>query len=371
MFYPMALVNTIAPDLARQNLAVWLNDSLPGASDVTIPALDIPSASGLSCQTVLFEAAWAQGGAQRRQAFVARVAPVGGGGLMPEYDLEAEAAIMRALAGNTDVPAPSVLLSETDVGVLGGPFLVMERLDGTVPSDDPPYSLQGWVVDLEADAQRRLLDNAIATVAAVARVDCQALGLASAIKRAGLAQQLDHLRVLYDTANRGSAHETIEAGFEYLAANAPEDEPLALSWGDARIGNMIFDAEQAVIGALDWELAAIASPEADLGYFLYALRLWSEGYGAPSPPGFPPTEEIVSRFEELSGHTARHLDYYERYSAVFGAIMVLRAGHLMIDAGLIPPDSPMPTTNPASVMLADYLGLPAPGGTVTGWAGHR
>src|SRR3954463_3841560 len=117
----MALLNTIAPDVARLQLAAWLNESLPGASDVTIPMLEIPSASGLSCQTVLFDAVWTQDGAQHEESYVARVAPVGGGGLMPDYDLEAEAAIMRALADNTDVPAPSVLLSETDPAVLGGP----------------------------------------------------------------------------------------------------------------------------------------------------------------------------------------------------------------------------------------------------------
>src|SRR5205823_10337386 len=78
---PMALHNTIAPDQARQHLAVWLNDSLPGASDVTIPALEIPSASGFSCEAVLFDAVWTQDGAQQRQSFVARVAPVDGGGL--------------------------------------------------------------------------------------------------------------------------------------------------------------------------------------------------------------------------------------------------------------------------------------------------
>ncbi len=56
---------------------------------------------------------------------------------------------------------------------------------------------------------------------------------------------------------------------------------------------------------------------------------------------------------------------------MFGAIAVLRAGHLMTDAGILPPDSTMWLTNPASVMLAGYLDVEVPTGAVTGWAGHR
>ena len=93
------------------------------------------------------------------------MAPPGTGGLFPGYDLEQEARIMRALSEGSDVPAPRVLFSETDGAVLGGPFLVMERIEGRVPSDDPPYSKEGWVVDLEPDQQAAMMDNAVATVA--------------------------------------------------------------------------------------------------------------------------------------------------------------------------------------------------------------
>jgi len=49
----------------------------------------------------------------------------------------------------------------------------------------------------------------------------------------------------------------------------------------------------------------------------------------------------------------------------------MRGANLMIETGLLPAESPMPASNPASVLLAEYLGLPAPGDEIVGWAGHR
>lgn len=356
----MALANRIDPDQVGPALQRWLAGRL--GTTPTVSAVSVPGASGLSCETVVFTAAG--------RRYVARVAPADGTGLFPAYRLENEAQILRALSEHTAVPAPRVVGVELDPDVLGGRFLVLEHIPGRVPPDDPPYSMAGWVLDLSPDEQRRLVENAIATIAAVARVDWAALNLGS-LPRVGLAAQLAHLDHLYESGHRGSVHPTVEAGLTYLHANMPTDEPLALSWGDARIGNMLFADDLSVTGALDWELASIGSPEVDIAYFLYALRLWSEGYGAPSPPGFLTREEILARFAELSGSAPRHLDYYERFAAVFGAIAVLRAGHLMTEAGLLPADSAMWLTNPASVLLADYLGVAAPTGQVTGWAGHR
>ena len=363
----MSLTLEIDPQRAGPSLGEWLTKRLEGATDVDVANVEVGGESGLSCEAVFFDASWVENGEKRTESLIARVAPPGGG-LFPSYDLESEALVMGALATGSDVPTPNVLFTESDASVLGGPFVVMERIAGKVPADDPPYSTKGWVIELSEDEQRTLLDNAVATVAAVARADWKTLGL-EGLARVGLDQQLSHFELLYTDAARGREHSIPEAGLEWLRANAPADEQLALHWGDARIGNMIFADDQSVAGALDWELAGLCSPDADIAYFLFALRLWSDGFGAPSPPGFPGRDRIIARYEELSGHAVEHLDYYERFAGVFCAVMVMRGGYLMIDAGLIPPDSPMPHTNPASVLLAADLGLPPPTGEVVDWAG--
>ena len=60
-----------------------------------------------------------------------------------------------------------------------------------------------------------------------------------------------------------------------------------LSWGDARIGNMMFGDDLAVNGVLDWEMVGLGSPDIELGWWLFILRHHTEGIGAPLPPGFP------------------------------------------------------------------------------------
>jgi aminoglycoside phosphotransferase (APT) family kinase protein len=346
----VALANRIDPAKAADALARWRNAPV---TDVSVPV-----SSGMSCETVLFSS--------EGRRYVARVAPADGTGLFPTYRLEDEAAVMRALA-ETPVPAPRIVGVETDPAILGGRFLVMEHIDGRVPPDDPPYSMAGWVLELSREEQGRLVDNAIATVVDVSRADWSGLDL----PRVGIDAQVAYLDHLHATGHRGSPHPTIAAGLDYLRANAPSGEALTLSWGDARIGNLLFADDLSVAGVLDWELASIGSRELDVAYFLYALRLWSEGFGAPSPPGFPDRAAILARFEELSGFTMKHLDYYERLAAVFGAIAMLRAGHLMIDGGLVPADSTVWLTNPPSVMLAGYLDVPVPTGEVVDWVGHR
>jgi aminoglycoside phosphotransferase (APT) family kinase protein len=367
----MAFTNIIEPGQAQAALTSWLSDRLPGAQGVQINDMSVPTASGYSCQTVLFTAAWVANGTARTEAMVARVAPPKGTvAVFPSYDLEREALIMRALAAHTNVPAPPVLFFEKDPSVLGGQFLIMRRIEGRIPADDPPYSIEGWVLQLSPDQQRTLIAGAVATLADLARVDWRRLGL-DAVGRVGLHQQLAYLAHLYAEGGQGRSHPVIETGLQWLTDHAPKDERLAMCWGDARLGNFVFADDLSVAGALDWEVASIGSPETDISYFLYALRVWSEGFGVPSPPGFPSRQQILAEFEQRSAVTLRNVDYYERYAAVFGAIMAMRAGYVLIEAGQLPHDATMPVTNPASIALAAYLGVPAPSGDVTDWTGKR
>jgi len=133
----MALSNKIDVDVAGPRLEAWLASTVPGVTQVSVSGVEVAGESGLSCETVLFDARGLRDGRRWEQAFVARVAPEDGPGLFPIYDLEQEATIMRALAAHSEVPAPSVVGVEGDSEVLGGRFLVMERIAGRVPPDEP------------------------------------------------------------------------------------------------------------------------------------------------------------------------------------------------------------------------------------------
>jgi aminoglycoside phosphotransferase (APT) family kinase protein len=371
----MALKNTIDPQRAAPALAAWLAAKLPGADDVRVSDVHVPHESGISAETAMFEAAWREQGTEVRKGLVARVQPITGG-VFETCDLGPELMVLRALGEHTDVPVPAALWHERDESVLGAPFLVMERLHGRVPRDDPPFTVAGWVLELNADEQRTLHDNGLRALAAVHAADPHALGLdslaATHMGGATLADQIASWQRFYAWSADGEPNPTVDAAFAWLHDHRPQDAgPTRISWGDARLGNMIFADDLSVAGILDWELATLGSPEIDLAWWLFILRHHTEGIGAPMPPGFPDAGETVRRYEELTGHRARHLDYYEVYAAMRLSVAMVRAARMMIAAGQLPPDSTMAVNNPASQLLAGMLGLATHAGPTQSFIGNR
>src|SRR5262245_46724538 len=95
----MALGNKIDPQDARESLSRWLSGRLGDDASVEVGEVEVPTGTGgLSCDAVLFDAAWTEDGERHRKRLVARVAPPGADGLFPAYDLESEALIMRGLS---------------------------------------------------------------------------------------------------------------------------------------------------------------------------------------------------------------------------------------------------------------------------------
>lgn len=381
----MALVNTIDAQRAQTALTAWLTKQLPSASGVHVSDVSIPTANGLCNEILFFTASWQENGSEQAESLVARIQPLAAG-IFRVSDPRTEAHVMAAVAEHTSVAIPRVLWQESDPAVLGAPFVVIERVDGKTPPDDPPFPLAGWVLELSDDEQARLSDNALRQLAAIHQTDWQAAGLGFLADRAvaghdhpspergsvGLSQQLAYWQELFEWAAAGRPYPTIEAALEWARECRPsETAPPVLNWGDARTGNMIFADDLSVAGVLDWEMATLAQPELDLGWWLFLLRHHSEGMGASLPPGFPSRDQTIARYQELTGHQVRDLEYYEAFAALRLSITVIRAGQLMIDAGLLPPDSTMPANNPASQLLAQMLDLPAPAGTTTSYVGNR
>jgi aminoglycoside phosphotransferase (APT) family kinase protein len=370
----MALKNIIDTELAAKRLADCLSSKLPGAQNITVTDVQVPGAGGLSNETVLFTATWHEGGAEQTRGMVARVQP-DGPGVFPEYDLRKEAAVITALAERSNVPVPSVYFFEDDPGVFGSPFLVMQRVDGRIPADDPPFTAGGWVLDLTPEQRRRMWHNSIDTLATIHGVNWRALGLDfldTPEHHSGLDAGLAQWRRTFEWAAEGEPNPTIEAALRWLDEHRPAgDEPKVLNWGDARVGNIIFSEDLAAAAVLDWEMVVLASREQELGWWLFLMRHHTEGVGLPLPEGVPDRDETIAYYEKITGHRLRDLDYYEVLAGTRLAIVMVRAAHMMIAASLLPPDSPMAQSNPASQLVAKLLGLPAPAGNTTSFIGNR
>ncbi len=134
----------------------------------------------------------------------------------------------------------------------------------------------------------------------------------------------------------------IERGFARLERLWPADEgPAVLSWGDARVGNIIYQGF-APAAVLDWEMAAIGPRELDLGWLIFLHRFFqdlTEGSGLPGLPDFLERGQVAAQYAEASGHTPRDLDFYTLYAALRHAVVMLRIAYRQIHFGeSAPPD---------------------------------
>ena len=370
----MALINKLDQETTLAALQRWLPGKIDGASDVEISDLEIPHSSGMSMTTVLFTAQWTADAKQARAELVARVEPTGTS-LFEHPDLEREYALLTPLSRETDLPIPTTRWLETDTSILGARFMVMDRVRGQVPADDPPFVTEGWVVDLQPAQREALFDNALQVLAELQALDHEKLGLEflsdDRFGPTGARQQIGWWRRMYEWTADGALSPTLDAAFAWADDHCPADDTLALNWGDCRLGNIMYADDQSIAAVLDWEMATIASPQNDLGWFVLFLRYYSEGIGVAPLEGTPSRAQAIARWEQLTGRTAGDIDYYETFAAIRLAVILMRLGSLMIEAGALPPDNPMPISNPASQMLARMLDLPAPEGASTNFVGNR
>jgi aminoglycoside phosphotransferase (APT) family kinase protein len=368
----VALVNSIDPDHARRRLEPWLAARL-GVPAVTVTDVVVPRASGVSNETVLLDATWEQDGDVRRRSLVVRVAPPAGTGVTPTtYDLGTELAVLRALRGSA-VPVPEALWHEPDADLLGGPFLVLERLPGRTLADDPPFTVSGWIHELDPVRRRTLDDAALGALVAVHATDPARLADVPGLLRT-VEERIALYEAFYARVAGAQRVPAIEAGFAWLREHRP-DEPAepGVSWGDARPGNLLLTDDGAVAGVLDWEMVGLGAPELDLGWWLFFLRHHTEGIGAPLPEGLRDRDATIARYEELAGRAVDReaVAFHEAFAGLRAAVMMVRAAQLMTDAGLLPPDNGMASNNLMLQLFCALAGMPAPDGDGVHFIGNR
>jgi aminoglycoside phosphotransferase (APT) family kinase protein len=349
------------PASIRERLTGWLAARRPGAAGLRL-SLPVTPKVGFSNETFLCDAEWTEGRVARRESLVVRLAPQDFH-VFPAYDLERQFRIMQRLA-ESDVPVPRVLAWEPDPGVLGSPFYVMERIAGEVPSEVPCYHAAGFCLEATPERRARVWWSGVDALARVHRADWRALGLDFlGVPGEGtdpLDRQLAHYADYLEWVRQGSPQPVLEAALAWLRAHRYVPRRVRLCWGDSRLPNLIF-RDDAVAGVLDWEMAFLGDPEADLGWWLFLDWAQSEGYGIPRLPGFPGAEETVRRWEALTGWPAEHLLWQEVFAAFrFGAIMARIAGRLKA-LGMPTPSEDFERDNVCTRRLAALLGLPAPG----------
>ncbi|GAA0414744.1 putative phosphotransferase [Acrocarpospora corrugata] len=322
----------------REPLRVWLTGKV--RAEVELSDLGTPEANGLSSETLLFDATWAG----RTTACVARLAPSAEAvPVFPAYDLGKQFEIMRAVRDLAGVPAPRPLWFEPDPDPIGTPFFVMERESGEVPPDVMPYTFGSWLMDACAADRRRLQDQTVEVLAKVHSVPVSAVPfLANGYPgESALRRHVNEQRAYYTWAHGAMPIPILEQAFDWLDAHWPADPgPDAPSWGDARIGNVIY-RDFTPVAVLDWEMAGIAPREVDLGWMIFLHRFFqdlTELMELPGMPDFMTPADVCAAYADFSGHQPRDMPFYEMYAALRHGIVMARVWHRRIHFG----EQPMP-----------------------------
>lgn len=280
-------------------LGRWLAARPAGRGRPEISDVRSPAGSGVSNETVLFRATWGDGD----ERLVARIQTADP--LYFDPSVERQFSVYRALGQDPAVPVPEVIAYEPDPSFVGAPFFVMRQVEGLVPPGRPHFTTTGWVYDASPTERRRLWETAVARLVDLHRTDTARLGFLARpdCGDSALEQDLGYWHRFYRWAAQSQSHPVIELAMRYLADHLPADPVAGLSWGDARIENMVFD-DFCCVAILDFESASLAGPICDLAWWSLMDKgsSYLDGLGSP--------KETIERYVALGGPEPRHLHWY-------------------------------------------------------------
>jgi len=267
-----------AADTLAAGLAAVL--AAPGGTPVTVGPVSRLS-GGASQETWSFDAV--VGG--QDQPLILRRAPPGaelrGSG---NAGLAAEAELIRR-AGAAGVPVPEVVAVLRPQHGLGDGF-VMRRLRGET---------LGRRV---AAAHRPAL--AWQCGAALARIHSVDMAGGPDLRRTQPLAEVAHLADWH--GRHGTVRPVFQLALRWLADHAPADVVPALVHGDFRNGNLMVDLDAdggALVGVLDWELAHLGDPMADLGWL--GVNSWRYGRHQRPVGGFGHWAQLFDGYRSAGG----------------------------------------------------------------------
>jgi len=291
--------------------------------DVSVSGVYAPD-SGMANDTVLFRL--------DGEALVARLAPAPDSPYptFPTFDLDAQERVIALVHARSDVPAPDVVYLERSEEWLGVPFMVTRAVEGVVASDSPPYLIDpnGWFLQGTPEQWKRLEVSTIDVMVRLHRIvddgDATAFLRGDAAGPTSLARLLSSYRSYYEWAREGQTIPILERTIDALTATMPANDRSVLNWGDSRPGNIIYrDFEPVAV--LDWEMAGVGPPEADVAWATFFHRFWAfmaARYGAPAVPEMFDRAETSATYERLGGVALDDLAWYEALAGLrFGIIL--------------------------------------------------
>ena len=229
------------------------------------------------------------------------------------HDMMREARVQQGVA-KVGLPVPQILAASDDESILGVPFYVMEMLDGEVLVDTVPDFLA-------TDEDRRAASEVLVdTLVDLHAVDLEQAGLTDFGRPDGyLERQIATFTRLAPVTRRRELPLQEELS-QWLTDHLPRSQKVTLVHGDYRFGNVMLapDAPPRVRAILDWEMATLGDPLADLGYLTATYVDGAPGHpsimslsNASAAPGFFNRDQITERYAQRTGLDVSELAWYQ------------------------------------------------------------
>jgi aminoglycoside phosphotransferase (APT) family kinase protein len=224
------------------------------------------------------------------------------------HDMGREFRVISALGG-TDVPVARAIALCPDPEVLGAPFYLMSFVDGVV------FDQAERLAALTPELARRACEELVDTLLELHSIDPASVGLADFGRPDGyLARQVKRWQAQWRASETGPRPELDEL-VERLTATMPAQGAPAIVHGDYRLTNVIYRTDVSGIAAVvDWEMATLGDPLADVGLLAVYHRLAAVSDGvmpAMSPAnGFLSAEQMAARYADAAGRDLSQLDWY-------------------------------------------------------------
>jgi aminoglycoside phosphotransferase (APT) family kinase protein len=230
------------------------------------------------------------------RTYVLRKKPAGN--LLPSaHAIDRECRVMTALDA-MGFPAPRPILYEPDSSIIGTAFYIMPFVDGRVFKDP---ALPG----VSAQERTKIYDAMVSAIATLHNIDPDKASLGD-FSRPGAfyVRQIKRWTEQYRAVALGD-DPAMERLIEWLPAHLPSSEERRLVHGDFRLENMLFHpTEPTLLAVIDWELAALGDPMADLAYNMMAWHLPQKAFGGFTDrniagSGIPLEADYLARYRQL------------------------------------------------------------------------
>ncbi len=320
------------PLVDENDLRGFLEEKLP--LDEKGPAYDVHrEGSGKSNET--FYVTWGP------ETYVLR-RPPRGAFLPTAHDVLREFRVLSALQGK-GARTPEPIVACEDEEVIGAEFYLMEQIEGDVIRQELPERYE------DETHHEAIGTELVDTLAELHNVKWEDSDLEDIGYPTGyLERQVERWQDQWERT-RGRTEEVREVPEldevgDWLEANLPETERTTVVHGDYKLDNVVYDGiPPELVAVLDWEMATLGDPLADLGYMLV---FWREAEDPTSDvlgieprmmeqPSFPSRDQLVQRYERKTGLETAGLDWYKTL-AVWKLAILLEGSYARFLAGKEP-----------------------------------